>query len=193
VKNFTINEGLGYIVMLSSIQTSKYYGLENVVQSNSKTPEYCAARVRNFYKESYVKIKEITDEEFKLLVDTRLSILNEKDNNLINEFLRNWDEIDDETYKFDWIQKSIEALNSCNKEEFIKFYEKYFINEVAILDCELLCDAHYEQNEKDLNETKILEGENIKKRIIVDDIDDFKACNQLGIIYNNPVFKANNN
>ncbi len=179
--------------MLSSIQTSKYYGLENVVQSNSKTPEYCAARVRNFYKESYVKIKEITDEEFKLLVDTRLSILNEKDNNLINEFLRNWDEIDDETYKFDWIQKSIEALNSCNKEEFIKFYEKYFVKELRILDCEHLCEGHYEQNEKEIKETKILEGENIIKRIICDTLADFKACNQLGVIYNNQAFMKYNN
>ena len=102
-------------------------------------------------------------------------------------------EINRNTYEFDIIEKTLESLNECNREEFIKFYEKYFINEVAILDCELLCDAHYEQNEKDLKETKILEGENIKKRIICDNIEDFKACNQLGVIYNNPLFKSYNN
>ena len=82
-------------------------------------------------------------------------------------------------------------MKECNREDFIKFYEKYFVNEVAILDSELVCNSHYEQNEKDLKETKILEGENIKKRIICDTIEDFKACNKLGVIYNNPVFKSN--
>ena len=186
-------EGLGYIVILKAIETSKYCSLENIIQSNSKTPEYCASRVRNFYKESFQKVKDITDEEFKLLVDTRLSLLDQKDDNLSTEFLRNWKEIEDDTYRFDFIEKYIEALKKCNKEEFIQFYEKYFVKELAILDCEHLCEEHYEQNEKEIKETKILEGENIIKRVICDTPEDFKACNQLGVIHNNPVFMKYNN
>ena len=64
---------------------------------------------------------------------------------------------------------------------------------MAILDSELLCEVNYEQNEKDLKETKILEGERIIKRIICDTMEDFKACNCLGVIYNNPLFKSYNN
>ena len=112
---------------------------------------------------------------------------------MTEEFLRNWTLIDDKTYEFDFLEKSLENVKKCNREELIKFYEKYFINEVAILDSEILCEAHYEQNENDLKEAKILEGENIKKRIICDSIDDFKACNCLGVIYNNLVFKLYNN
>ena len=107
--------------------------------------------------------------------------------------MRNWNEINDDTYKFDRKEKAKEDLNKCNKEEFIKFFEKYFIKEKAIVDSEYLCEANYEQNEKDLKENKNSEDENIIKRIICDTQDDFKACNYLGKIYNNPVFILNNN
>ena len=186
-------ETLGYIVQLTSSHNYGYYNLENIIQSNSKTPEYCASRVRNFYKESYKKIKDITEEEFKKHLNARINVINKKDKNLFENFSLNWIVINDDTYEFDIIEKTLKSLNECNREEFIKFYEKYFINEVAILDSELLYDAHYEQNKKDLKETKILEGENIKKRIICDNIEDFKACNQLGVNFNNPIFKENNN
>jgi secreted Zn-dependent insulinase-like peptidase len=106
--------------------------------------------------------------------------------------LRNWGEINENTYKFDKKEKNVEILEKCTKEEFIKFYEKYLINEVSILDCEFVCEAHYEENEKLMKETKISEDENIKKRVICDTIDDFKACNSLFPIYNNPLLMSLN-
>ena len=186
-------ETLGYIVTLLTIEALGYFAFVNVIQSNSKTPEFCAERVRNFYKESYQKIKNISEEEFKLLVNTRIKLITKSDDNLNESFMRNWEEINKGTYNFDIKEKGKENLDKCNKDEFIKFYEKYFINEVAIVDSEYLCDDHYEQNEKDLKEIKILEGENIKKRIVCDTIEDYKACNALGVIYSNPLFMANNN
>ena len=185
-------ETLGYIVSLLAIESSGYFAIANVIQSNSKTPEYCATRVRNFYKNCYQKVKDISEEVLKSLITAQLNIVSKKDNNLSEVFLRNWREINDDTYKFDRNEVAKKNLNECNKEEFVKFYEKYFINEVAIVDSEYLCDDHYEQNEKDIKETKILEGENIKKRIACDTLEDFKACNSLGVVYNNPVFMANN-
>ena len=184
-------ETLGYVVSLVSVETSGYYGIANIVQSNSKTPEFCASRVRNFYKEVYEEVKNISEEEFKKHVNGQLLILNKKDDNLKEIFLRNWKEINNDTYKFDRKEKAKENLNKCNKEEFIKFFEKYFIKQKAIVDSEYLCEAHYEQNEKNLKENKNLEDENIIKRIICDTQDDFKACNYLGKIYNNPVFMLN--
>ena len=169
-----------------------YYCLINLIQSNSKTPEYCASRVRNFYKESYQKIKNITEEEFKQYLNARINVFNKKDFSLEELFARNWGEINRDTYEFDYREKAKEYLEQCTKEEFIKFYEKYFINEVAILDNEYLSEGHYEQNEKEMKETTILEGENIKKRIICDTIDDFKACNKIGVVYNNPLYMSIN-
>ena len=186
-------ETLGYIVSLLTIESSGYFAFANIVQSNSKTPEFCAGRVRNFYKENYEKAKNISEEEFKLLVNSQLIIVTKKDDNLSNVFLRNWNEINRDTYKFDYRERAKEYLEQCNKEEFIKIYEKYFINEVAIVDSEFVCDEHYEQNEKDLQENKNLQNENIKKRIVCDTLEDFTSCNILGVVYNNPLFMANNN
>ena len=186
-------EALGYIVQMFAIETEGYYGMVNVVQSNSKTPEYSAGRVRNFYKEVQQIVKNISEEEFQSHMNVQRSKADKKDDNLGVSFMRNWGEISSNTYKFDKIEKTKENLTKCNREGFIKFFEKYFVNEVAILDSEYLCNAHYEQNEKDLKEVKILEGENIKKRIPCDNVDDFKACNTLGVIYNNPVYMSYNN
>ena len=186
-------ETLGYVVSLLTTEASGYYAFGNIVQSNSKTPEFCAGRVRNFYKENYQKLKNISEEEFKKLVNTQLLLVTKKDDNLSEFFLRNWNQINRNTYKFDYNERAKENLEQCTKEELIKFYEKYFINEVAIVDSEFLCEEHYEQNEKDLKEKKILDDENIKKRIVCDNLEDFIACNSLGVVYNNPLFIANNN
>jgi secreted Zn-dependent insulinase-like peptidase len=186
-------ESLGYVVSLLMTESSGSYCLLGLVQSNSKTPEFCAKRIRKFIKDSFELVKNISDDEFKLHVNSRLVLESKKDENLNEEFLRNWSEISEDRYKFDKKEKNCEILNNANKEEFIKFYEKYFINEVAILDSEFLCEAHYEQNEKDMKEVQIMEDEKIIKRIICDDVDDFKACNKLFPIYNNSLFKSSNN
>ena len=186
-------EALGYIASLFAIEAEGYYGMANVLQSNSKTPEFCAERVRAFIKDSFKKVKEITDEEFKSHVNSKIVLEKKKDDNLNEAFLRNWGEINENTYKFDKKEKNVEILEKCTKEEFIKFYEKYLINEVCILDCEFVCEAHYEENEKLMKETKISEDEKIIKRVICDNIDDFKDCNSLFPIYNNPLFMSLNN
>ena len=186
-------ETLGYVVSLLMTSGGNSFCLAGLVQSNSKTPEFCAERVRSFIKESYQLIKNIKDDEFKSHVNSRLVLESKKDDNLNECFLRNWEEICEDTYKFDRKEKNCELLNISTKEEFIKFYEKYFINEVSILDSEFLCEQHYEENEKNMKETKILENEKIIKRVICDDIDDFKACNRLFPIYNNALFMSINN
>ena len=186
-------ETLGYIVSLIMTSSGNSYCLAGVVQSNSKTPEFCAERVRSFIKDSFQLIKNISDDEFKSHVNSRLVLESKKDDNLNECFLRNWGEICEDTYKFDRKEKNCELLKKSTKEEFIKFYEKYFINEVSILDSEFLCEKHYEENEKNMKETKILENEKIIKRVICDDIDDFKACNRLFPIYNNALFMSINN
>ena len=184
-------ESLGYVVSLHKIENKGVYHLLGVVQSNSKTPEFCAERIRCFFRESYQKIKDISDNEFKSHINSRLVVENKKDNNLNANFVRNWLEIGDNTYVFDRKEKNCEILNNCTKEEFIQFYEKYFINEVSILDSEFLCEQHYEENEKNMKEAKI-DNENIQKRVICDDIDDFKACNRLFPIYNNSLYMSLN-
>ena len=185
-------ETLGYIVSLLMSQSSNAYCLLGVVQSNTKIPEFCAERVRNFIKESFELIKNISDDVFKYHVNSILVLESKKDDNLNEAFLRNWEEIHEDRYIFDRKEKNCEILKNSTKEDLIKFYEKYFINEVSILDSEFLCPQHYEENNKKMKEAKILENEKIIKRVICDDIDDFKACNTLFPIYNNALFMSIN-
>ena len=117
-------ESLGYIVSLLMSESSGTYCLLGLIQSNSKTPEFCAERIRCFFKESYQKIKDINDDEFKSHVNSRLVLESKKDDNLNESFLRNWGEINDNRYVFDRKEKNCEILNNCTKEEFIKFYNK---------------------------------------------------------------------
>ena len=174
-------------------ESSGSYCLIGIVQSNSKVPEFCAERVRSFIKEGFQKVKDISDKEFNSHVNSRLVLESKKDDNLNESVLRNWKEISEDTYIFDRKEKNCEILKNCTKEELIKFYEKYFINEPSVLDSEFLCEGHYEENEKLMKETKILEKEKFKKRVISDKINDFKACNTLFPIYNNFLYMSLNN
>ena len=186
-------ETLGYIVSLLMSESSGSYCLIGIVQSNSKVPEFCAERVRSFIKEGFQKVKDISDKEFNSHVNSRLVLESKKDDNLNESVLRNWKEISDDTYIFDRKEKNCEILKKCTKEELIKFYEKYFMNEPSVLDSEFLCESHYEENEKLMKEPKMLEKEKFKKRVVCDKIDDFKACNTLFPIYNNSLYISLNN
>ena len=185
-------ETFGYIVSLVLSESAGAYCLLAVVQSNSKIPEVCSERVRRFIKESFQKIKDISDSEFKKYIDSRLVTENKKDTNLNESFLRNWDEICKNRYKFDIKEKNCEILKNCTKTEFIEFYEKYLINEPCVLDSEFLCEAHYEENEKMMKENKILGDEKFEKRVICDEIEDFRACNELFPIYDNALYLSLN-
>ena len=99
-------EALGYIASLFAIEAEGYYGMANVLQSNSKTPEFCAARVRNFYKEMHQNVKSISDEEFQLHLNALKGKTNKKDDNLSEVFSRNWTEIKNNTYKFNKKEKT---------------------------------------------------------------------------------------
>ena len=78
-------EALGYIVQMFAIEAEGYYGMVNVVQSNSKTPEYSAGRVRNFYKEVQQKNSDKIHEQMTIknlnsqieILETKLAFLKE--------------------------------------------------------------------------------------------------------------------
>ena len=101
-----------------------------------------------------------------------------KDRDLDEQFDRNWNEIDLGRLKFNIKEENAEVLKKCNKEGFIKFFEKYFINEPRKLDVEYVCEAHYEENEKKIKE-QFTDNANIKKRIHFEKISDFHDCNML--------------
>ena len=101
-----------------------------------------------------------------------------KDRDLEEQFDRNWKQIVLGKFKFNIKEENEEYLKKCNKEGLIKFFKKYFINEMKKLDIEYVCMNHMEENENKINE-EIKENSNIKKRVAFDKIYDFQACNSL--------------
>ena len=171
-------ETLGYIASLTTRSYNEIRHLVGVIQSSKKEPEFCSGRIKNFFKEKEKDIKEISDENFNTLVKSRLDSETKKDRDLEEQFNRNWTEITLKRFEFDIKEKNAEFLKKCNKEGFIKFFEKYFVNEVKILDVEYVCQAHNEENEKKILE-KCDDTVGNKKRIGFDKISDFHACNSL--------------
>ena len=187
-------EALGYIVSLTSSSLFEILHIVGIIQSSVKSPEYCSSRIRNFFKEKEKDIKGINDEEFKSLVKSRLVNETKKDRDLKEQFDRNWTEISLERFKFNIKEENAELLQKCTKEGFIKFYEKYFINEIRKLDIEYVCEAHNEENEKNIAEEVVEDrSANIKKRIAFDNIYDFYGCNTLypcvAVCYNKELLK----
>ena len=171
-------ETLGYIASLTTRIFNEIRHFAGVIQSNKKDPEYCSERIRNFFMEKMKDVKEISDENFNTLVKSRLEAETKKDRDLEEQFNRNWTEIVLKRFEFDIKEKNVELLKKCNKEGFIRFFEKHFVNEVKKLDVEYVCQSHNEENEKKIFQ-KYDDNINIKKRIVVDKISDFHACNSL--------------
>ena len=171
-------ETLGYIVYLTYIYLGENFHMIGMVQSNKETPEFCNSRIRNFYEKMEKEIEEISDEDFNTLVKTILVEETKKDRDLEEQFDRNWKQIVLGKFKFNIKEENEEYLKKCNKEGLIKFFKKYFINEMKKLDIEYVCMNHMEENENKIKE-EIKENSNIKKRVAFDKISDFQACNSL--------------
>ena len=174
-------ETLGYVVSMTYTSLYEILHMLGVIQSNVKVPEYCSERIRGFFKEKLKEIKEISDEDFNSRVKSRLITETKKDRDLSEQFNRNWTEISLERFKFNIKEENAEYLKLCTKEGFIKFYEKYFINEIRKLDVEYVSQGHNEENEKKIGEKIIIDDDSayIKKRIAFEKISDFHDCNRL--------------
>ena len=185
-------EALGYVVYGTKTSYYEIPHLMFIVQSKVQNPEYCSERTKSFIKEKFKDLKEISDEEFNTLIKSQLVEETKKDNDLNEQFERNWDEIAIERFKFNVKEENAEYLKKCTKEGLIKFYEKYLINEGKVLDVEYVCGEHWEENENKLKEENKYQEYNIHKRIIFDKISDFHDCNSLYPCISNSYYREYN-
>ena len=170
------NQGLGYVSQLISREYRGNSGIVCLVQSNTKEPEYVSGKIRNFFKESWEKIKVITDDEFKSYVNSVMVEQKKKDINLIEETSRNYAEITRHYYNFDRKEKNCEILENLKKEELIEFYNVHFCEDIRKLDVEYVAECHKANNEKLFEETK---EENGIKRIRIHSIKELSMMNEL--------------
>ena len=171
-------ETLGYVVYLTYETVNEVQHLVGVIQSSVKDPEFCSSRTRKFFKDMEKEIKEISVEDFNTHLKNRLVDETKKDRDLEKQFDRNWTEIEKGRLKFNVKEENAEFLKKCTKEGLIKFYEKYFVSEIKILDVEYVSDLHFNKNEKSIKE-QCNDVPGIQKRIYFEKFSDFQGCNLL--------------
>ena len=121
----------GYIVScnIKNIGTynSAIWGLQFIIQSNNKTPNFLKSRIKNFIKKFETKLKNITQDDFNKYVIATTHHLNIPSDNIDEEIKKNIKKI---LYNlpFDYNKKLIKIINKINKEQILKFYHKYLLN-----------------------------------------------------------------
>ncbi|XP_074569326.1 insulin-degrading enzyme-like 1, peroxisomal isoform X2 [Curcuma longa] len=118
-------EQLGYITVLMQRNDSGTRGVQIIIQSSVKDPQYLEGRVDAFLEMFESKLQEMTNEEYKNHVNALIDMKLEKFKNLWEESAFYWREIDDGTLKFDRVDSEVAALKELDKDELIDYFNKY--------------------------------------------------------------------
>ncbi|GAQ79598.1 Insulinase family protein [Klebsormidium nitens] len=118
-------EQLGYIVFLMGRNDFTVRGAQFIIQSNVKNPTELDERVENFLNLFSKTLGELTEEDFKVHVETLAATKLEKHKNLGEEFSFFWREIDEGSLAFDRVKTEVAALISLRRQELLDFYETF--------------------------------------------------------------------
>jgi secreted Zn-dependent insulinase-like peptidase len=123
------------------------------------------------------EIKNITEEVIEVQKKSVHTQIAEKDINLNRENGRFWNEIASHQYEFERQSKSISALATITKAEFIAHFEEVFFSPTAKrMDLELTSTPHEEEQAKYLESNKEHEIFKQLKRVVIEDsVEDFKS------------------
>ncbi|GLT29358.1 hypothetical protein SLA2020_042300 [Shorea laevis] len=118
-------EQLGYITFLERRNDSGIRGLQFIIQSTVKGPEYIDLRVQAFLQMFETQLYKMTHDEFKSNVNALIDMKLEKHKNLWEESWFYWKEIANGTLKFDRIEAEVAALRQLTQPELIDFFNEY--------------------------------------------------------------------
>ena len=125
-------EQLGYIVRSSTkvIGSSKYeyYNYIFMIQSPKKKSNYLKDRILLFIKNKLKDILELKQDQLLNIKETIKNNFLRKDENMDDNFLFNLNEIIKSDYLFNIKKILSKTIVNIKKEDIIKFYYKYFIN-----------------------------------------------------------------
>ncbi|KAI0564782.1 Insulinase (Peptidase M16) [Gracilaria domingensis] len=117
---------LGYMVFEGYREYENTRGLFVIVQSTVKNPDDLLVRIDTFLVSSREKVLEcMTDEKFDQFKSALRAKKSQPERSLGQETFRFWNELISETREFDRPFKEIEALESIQKEDVVKFYDEY--------------------------------------------------------------------
>ena len=157
---------LGYIVFAGSMPLLEVPGMVFVVQSPTMDPIALEDHIQRFlsaYTESLVQMSDSVFEKHKQGLLVRIL---EKEQRLQARSNRYWTEIDRKSYDFDSREQLASAVRSITKDEFVKFYKRFFLSEDRN---RLVVRSTGSQHEMEL-----AEKERAQKYIVIRDPDSFK-------------------
>ncbi|KAI8318667.1 hypothetical protein GQ54DRAFT_280568, partial [Martensiomyces pterosporus] len=119
-------EQLGYMVSCLHLLLGRggRHCLRLLVQSEC-SPVYLVLRIDNFLRLYREQIANMTDEEFEILISSRIQINQRKPKGINEEACRFWSHIDSGFYEFDRPEAEIEELRSLTKGDLLEFWDKY--------------------------------------------------------------------
>eukprot|EP01022_Parablepharisma_sp_SALTPOND_P008142 TRINITY_DN135276_c2_g1_i1.p1 TRINITY_DN135276_c2_g1~~TRINITY_DN135276_c2_g1_i1.p1 ORF type:complete len:1115 (-),score=53.18 TRINITY_DN135276_c2_g1_i1:2733-5687(-) len=139
---------LGYVVGSNPYNLHKVLGGKFLIQSNKAPPEVLYQKINTFLDEIRLKVKNMTEGEFKQHVESVSIPLRQKPISLAEESVVYWKEISHNEYLFDRDNKLLETLGRLKKEQLVEYFEQLFFTNVKRYDYQLVCNAHLEENEK---------------------------------------------
>lgn len=117
-------EQLGYAVGCYFMESPGYLGLDFCVQSE-RDSIYLESRIDAFVQGIEQYVRDMTEEEFKEHVQSRISTLEEKSTNAAEEGQIFWAEISPGTYDFEWCESDIIETKKITKDDMLSFIEEY--------------------------------------------------------------------
>jgi len=118
------------------------------VQSSVKSPEYIWGKINEFVIKGKTTLTEMTDEIFQEHLDSVLTDILQKDQNLTEEADTNFYEIRNKDFNFGYREKYAEIMKLVKKEFVLKFYCEHLINNFKRLNVEVVSKNFEKENEE---------------------------------------------
>lgn len=120
-------EQLGYVVFSRPRAARDIISAWFLIQSPGKGCEHIRTRLDVHMAKMRVKARNMTDDEFKTVVGALMTTISEKDKNLKEDFVRQWNnEFATHCFQFDRQDREIAMLPTITKAEFQAFFEQLF-------------------------------------------------------------------
>ena len=176
------NQGLGYIVQCFLRETRKIPGIVFLVQSNTKSAEFCSGKITEFLKEQLTELKNLSDDKLKEYKDAVIDEKKKKFMSLDEEAVFNFNQIKTKDYIFDIKLKQISEVESITKEEVLETFEKLFVKEIRRLDVQIVPSNFKEEQTNLVNESINKDKENKEgevTRYFINSVSEYKKRNKL--------------
>lgn len=124
---------LGYVVYATKVSIGKTSGIQFMVQSPNTTPAGILEHNQRFFKASFERLQNLSDEEFVKYRNSLVEKLQYKPESLAEEFAEFGSDFSRNNAKFDRLQQVIELTKGLTKADIVAFYQKAVIDQKAFV------------------------------------------------------------